>query len=153
MSASREPIISQRSQLPRPARSLQVRMWLNLTGGGFAWTFHLMASAVVSEWGAIAGLGDRMILGVNLIAWAIIVITGLSLVAALWATWQSARLVRLLQNGNTQKNSVENREPSGLRYQSLDAAYLMAVGFWANCVFLLVIVAQFLPVFYYWGAG
>jgi hypothetical protein len=143
---------NQGSKLLQPFANSSARMGLSLTGGGLAWTFHLLASALLTEWGAVAGLGDRSLLGINLIAWAVIAVTGLSVAAALWALRETVQGLGRYRQLKSRQESVDNARESAARSKSLTGAYLMAVGVYSNCVFLLVILAQALPVFFYWGA-
>ena len=130
-----------------------VRMWLSLIGGGLAWTVHLVFSATLAEWGISASLDNRMFMGVNHIAWVVMTVTGVSLAATLWALWGSAKLLNHFRQQLDLKMSVDNAEATQEFADSSTGVYLMRVGICSNCVFLLVILAQSLSVFFYSGAG
>ena len=149
---STNQIKSHRSILPLPFASSPGIITFSLTGGGLAWIFHFLTSSVLSEWGAVVELDSRSFLGINFIAWAVIVATGLSLAASLWALRESIRMFGHYRQLVARQKSVESNEAKGARLESSTRASLMAVGVCSNCVFVVVILAQALPVFFYWGA-
>lgn len=152
MIATANPSDKQNSQPPPNVEYSSMLMWLCLTGGGLAWTAHFMISATLSEWGTITGLHHHVFLGVNLIAWVIVAVTGLSLGGVFFALWGSMGMLRHFRELANESQALDNAKNMEPRAGSLTGCYLMTVGVCANWVFLLIILAQSIPVFFYAGA-
>lgn len=115
------------SILPSPAGRL--RLWACLWGGGAAWTAHLLAVWLIAEFGCLTGLAKPGPLDISWVAWLILAVTVVCLALAGIATYASWRHAR--------------------RDTGKPARFLGRTGLVANPLFMLVIIVQTLPVFFY----
>jgi hypothetical protein len=109
-------------------------LWLGLFGGAAAWTVHLMLAYGIAEFGCVAGIGERIYLGLSLVAWleiALTVVTTLASGAAALVAYRSHQRLR----------STDDREDS--------EAYLAWAGVLTSGIFTLVIVFESIPILYY----
>jgi hypothetical protein len=119
------------------AHSRQVlERWFVFLGGAIAWLLHLLAAYAVAEFGCVAGWGE--FLGQPLVVWLI-----LGLTAPLLAIACLALLV-----GYRYERRFANQEPRGLEAQDPGVA-LVRYGVVANALFILTILAETLPVFFF----
>jgi hypothetical protein len=118
---------------------------LSLFGGAICWTIHFVFVALAAEWGCVSGMGQWRFLGGTGIAWAVIVASLVALAATGWATRLSWRSFR--QQCETGSGDLDNRRPDDGRRSG---CYLAQVAVWSNGLFLLVIVAQTIPILFYW---
>ena len=103
-------------------------IWSCLWGGGIAWMLHLMTVWVAAEFGCISGLGVPGAWGISQVAWLVIGLSGLCFGLAGLASYASWRWCpRTAGNG----------------------AFVYRYGIAANPIFMLIIVAQTLPVFFH----
>ncbi len=115
------------------------RRWFSFLGGGFAWTFHLMTIYLVGEFGCVSGFGLHVYAGVSAVAWLIIIVSAMSLIPAVAATWVGYADARR-----------DARQPEKSRYEE-GARYLSSFGWPLNAVFTMIILVESLPVFAYLG--
>ena len=123
------------SAIPRP------RLSFGLFAGAIAWLVHLVGAAVVAEWGCFAGLDRWRFGGVSAIAWTVIAITAATLLLAVAATWSAYRAER--RYSGTATDSPDGDEKRG------NDAFMAKVGFWADMVFALIILAQSVPILFF----
>ncbi|HEV2295935.1 MAG TPA: hypothetical protein VGR35_18970 [Tepidisphaeraceae bacterium] len=126
----------------RPAQSSGVRhwkLWFALLGGAIAWAGHLLLAYAMAEFGCVAGLGHRHVLGVTVISWMLLV------VSALFTAMAAAAL--LVSYGIREKSSVGAPDPDDRSTREFVARFGLIV----NALFLFVVLAQSVPVFFYWG--
>ena len=117
----------------------RLRIWFVLFGGGVAWTAHLLLAYALAEFGCIAGLGHRSgPMGISELSWALLGVSALMVALAVWALVISFALRRL------HDDAAETDE-------GLTAGYIARFGVVTNSVFLLVILVQSLPIFFYLG--
>jgi len=104
-------------------------MWASLWGGGIAWALHLLVVWAFAEFGCIGGLASPGPLGVTWVAWAVV----------------AASVVFVGLAGLAILASVLCRR----RLSGEDARFVARYGLAANPLFLVIILAQLLPVFFY----
>lgn len=121
----------QRTTNEHPARRLL--LWSCLWGGGVAWALHLMAVWVVAEFGCMSALGRPGPLGASWVAWVILGVSALCLALAGLATLASWRYSR---GGGGSDGERPGR-------------FAARTGLVANPLFIFIIIAQTLPVFFY----
>jgi hypothetical protein len=107
-------------------------------GGALAWLAHLLGASLVSEWGCFAGWGRQQWLGISSIAWVILILSVMTLLIALAATWVAFR------SGRTARADI-SRPPSSGDTQS----FLAQTSLQANGLFALIIVAESIPILFY----
>ncbi len=113
-------------------------LWFGLLGGAVAWVAHLMLAFVIGEFGCLAGWGEITFLGITAIAWAILVLSVVTLVVAVAATVAARGALGRLRKVGADRESAE---------------FLMARLGWINsAVFSLIIAVQTVPIFYYLGS-
>jgi hypothetical protein len=118
---------------PPPAisdRRLRFMIWICLWGGGAAWLLHLLAVWIIAEFGCLSSFSHLGFMGMTSVAWAIL---GISLLCAAVTVLAIVVSVHCSRQGGDSFRFVS-------RY-----------GIAANPVFLLIITAQTLPVFYHLG--
>jgi hypothetical protein len=110
---------------------------LSLVGGGLAWFLHLGLSVVVAEFGCVIGWGQVRFWGINLVAWLLLLVAAVTLSGGIGAAVLSYRLGGRLR-GSAGEEGAENGRSFTAR-----TAYI------TNLIFVLVIVAESLPIFYF----
>jgi hypothetical protein len=117
----------------RPHRFLVAFGYL---GGGIAWLLHLLSAYAIAEFGCVAGAGAHRWAGVTLVAWLLLGVTAVLLLAGVASMLVAVKL--------------RAREPGGELESSLSArAYLARSGAIMSGLFVLIILAQTVPIFYY----
>ena len=119
----------------------QAALWFGLFGGAAAWTVHLIAASIISEWGCHAGLHRISWVNISAVAWALIGLTIAMLLVATIASWMALRVRRKVrevqrQDGNSAA-AADNR------------LFLARTGVIASEIFILVILAQSVPIFFF----
>jgi len=104
-------------------------IWSSLWGGGIAWALHLLVVWVIAEFGCIGGLANPGPFEVSGVVWAVI----------------AASLVFIGLAGFAIVTSVLCRR----RLSGENPRFVARYGLAANPLFLLIIIAQSLPVFFY----
>jgi hypothetical protein len=125
--------MNQPSAIDSPAE--RRALWFALLGGAVAWLVHFLIIYLIGEFGCIAGLDRFGLAGISGVALAVLGITLPMLALAGLATLTALRRAR----------------PGGDRTGDTPgpAHYMAHVGLWSNLLFILIIVVQTIPVFYY----
>ncbi len=110
--------------------------WFVFLGGAIAWLFHLFAAYAISEFGCVAGWGRFR--GFPVVVWLILGITVPLLAIALCA----------LVVGYRYERPSPFREARILDARDPDVA-LVRYGIVANALFILIILAETLPIFFF----
>lgn len=103
-------------------------IWCSLWGGGCAWLLHLLAAWAFAEFGCLSGLGRPGPAGISQVAWLVLGVSALCFGMAGAALGLSRRCGRI--DGETGRFAA--------RY-----------GVWVNGLFMLIIAAQTMPVFFH----
>src|SRR5690606_10521568 len=101
------------------------KLWFGFLGGALAWFAHLLATSIAGEAGCVREGSLFVFLGVKALGWFMILASAVTLTVAGGATWVAWRY---------RKSDQEGPRAMG------------QVGFMANLIFVLVIVAQILPI-------
>ena len=115
---------------------LSAERWFVFLGGGIAWLLHLLVAYAVAEFGCVAGWGRFM--GLPVVTWLI-----LGLTVPLLAIACAALLA-----GYRYEKRFATREPQGLDAQDPGVA-LVRYGVVANALFILTILGETVPVFFF----
>ena len=133
---------TKRHQPPRAEPdSLPVRrgvLWFALLGGGVAWTLQLLLAYAVSEFGCLSGMGATSVAGLTLIAWLLIAVSVGALALAASAALTAAGIRRRLR---------ESRRDDAEAVRT--AAFSGDLALVTNLVFILVILAQSVPIVFF----
>lgn len=114
-------------------------LWFGFLGGAVAWTAHLLAAYAIAEFGCFGGLADRAWGGISAVSWGIIAVTIPAVAIAVAAVWIAGRAARAFESSR----ELPNMDGT--------AAFLARIGFYSSGVFLLVILAQTLPIVFFLG--
>ncbi|MEX0717840.1 MAG: hypothetical protein WD066_14695 [Planctomycetaceae bacterium] len=112
-------------------------LWFGFLGGAFAWTAHLLAAYAIAEFGCFGGLAGHSWGGISAVAWSIIGVTIPAVAIAVAAVWIAGRAA-----GEFESNAGELERTD---------SFLARIGFYSSGIFLLVILAQTLPVLFFLG--
>ncbi len=115
-------------------------LWFALLGGGVAWTLQLLLAYAVSEFGCLSGLGERSAGGLTVIAWLLIGISAGAFGLASAAALMSARIRQKLRGNRRDDTATE-----GVRTVAFSGDLALVT----NLVFLLVILAQSVPILFF----
>jgi hypothetical protein len=123
---------SGQSETGRPPR--RWARWYGFLGAPIAWTLHLLGAYAIAEFGCV-GLGDSPRYGgVTLVSWMLLGLTGVLVLGAGGALGVAALM----------------RQPLGEAHGIAETErYLMRSGTYLGVVFLLIILVQAIPIFYY----
>jgi hypothetical protein len=124
--------------LPPPPSVNRWALYFGLVGGPIAWLIHLLVAYVVAEFGCLTPFRDVSYAGITAIAWIILGVTVLTLLAALAATYTAYRLDLVLE--------VDLR---GGTDTPLSRAHLARLGIITSGIFAFIIIAETIPVFYF----
>lgn len=119
------------------------RLAFAVLGGAAAWTFHLLVIAIIAEWGYFAGTQQREILGITAVAFWILAATAAAVLGAAAATWVSHRLYSQIASHDGLAGSPTDADPERT------FPFLATTAVISNWVFLFIIAAQAIPVFFY----
>lgn len=111
-------------------------LWSCLWGGGVAWLVHLLSIWLLAEFGCLGALAEPGPLDVSRVAWLVLAASALCFVAAGVATLASWRCRR--HGGD-----------AGAGEDAEAARFVSRYGLVANPLFMLIILAQTLPVFFH----
>jgi hypothetical protein len=127
------------------------RVWFGLLGGGIAWTFHLLATYAIGEFGCVSNLfAGRGWLGIAGIAWMLIGVSIPAILLAAAATWVAYRDDRQLQAVGAPVREARGEDVGhGMGDTRVAAA---RTGWIMNAIFLYVILVQCIPIIY-WREG
>lgn len=120
-----------------PASTL--RLWGASLGGSLMWLVHLIGVYLISEFGCAGGYGQQLWLGLSLVAWAGLALSGLTLSGAVLCAYLSRRHARPLDEANTESNL------SGTD----GAQFLTRSGLLSNRIFALIIAVETIPFLFY----
>jgi hypothetical protein len=109
-------------------------LWFALWGGGAAWLAHLLLVYLIGELGCMGRLQEVRWLGLSAVAWSVFAAAAVTLVVAAAALRVSLRALA----------SVRPEGPFGAT-----VAFVGRAGIAGNLLFLLVIAAQTVPVFFH----
>jgi hypothetical protein len=113
------------------------QLWFGLLGGGAAWTLHLLLAYLAAEFGCVSGMDRHRLLGISSVAWIILIGSVLLAAAAAAATWMAHRAHQRLQR-HTGPRDLDGYGP-----------FMASAGRSTSALFLLVILVQTVPVFFY----
>lgn len=142
-SRSPESLAAELEPNSQGSRPSGVFLSLHLFGGAICWTIQLLFAVVVSEWGCISGMGDARFFGVTTIAWSVIAVSLLAMALTGWVMRWS------LESSRRQSRSDTESAGAGSSAKRESAGYLAQVAVWSNGLFLLIIVAQTIPILFY----
>jgi len=111
----------------------RLRVWSCLWGGGLAWALHLAAVWAIAEFGCMTAMARPGPLEVSWVAWGILGVSVLCLALAGIATLESWR------QAHSGAGSGGERP----------ARFAAGSGVVVNSLFMFIIIAQTLPVFFY----
>jgi hypothetical protein len=114
-------------------------LWFALLGGGVAWAVHLGGAWAISEFGCVAGIQRSLLLGVSVVAWAIVAVSVMAFAVAVAATVVGWR----------RENRLELRDPADRVDGS--AMYMCRAGWITSGIFAFIILVQSVPIFFYLG--
>lgn len=103
-----------------------------------AWLLHLLGSATLSEWACLSGWGGSMTMGITRLNWLLV---GLTVVSASSAAFGTVIAYRTLADVPDDARRGTGEDNTGLD--------LARAGFWGGTMFLVVILAQCIPIFYF----
>ncbi|HET9237576.1 MAG TPA: hypothetical protein VFO10_10015 [Oligoflexus sp.] len=110
------------------------RIWFAFLGGALAWTLHLMGTYALSEGFCRSGLAQVSWMGLSVMLWSLALLTFLAVAVAGVALWMARR---------QQLASVADiRGGQGDIFLFMARSSLLM-----NALFLLVILAQTVPIF------
>ena len=112
-------------------------VWYGLLGGASAWTIHLLLASAVAEFGCVSGLGERIYLGISIVAWLEVAATVLTTVIAAAATIVARRSYGILRSQNLEEVGIAAGE------------YTARAGFITSGIFTFIILFESIPILYY----
>ena len=110
-----------------------------LLGGGIAWLLHLLSAYVISEFGCAVGWGERIVLGLSVVAWLLLIATAITAALAGVAAWASAH------NGKAVRTAPERAAVAPAENTFFTARLSLVL----NGMFLFIILVQGIPIFFY----
>jgi hypothetical protein len=119
------------------------RLWFGLLGGAIAWFIHLVAASFIAEWGCVSGLHERELLGFTVITWSLIAVSVFMIVVSLASAW-SAYWV----NHHYHKVTSQEQDDWAADIHGTDI-YMAQVGVWSSAMFVFIIAAQCVPIFFF----
>ena len=115
-----------------------VRLASGLFAPALAWTVHLLGAVTISEWACLAGWGQAIVLGIALLSWVLIALTLATVLVAAVGVWLAYRAASGQPPWDEPRSAIAHNE-----------LFLARVGVWAGAMFLLVILAQSIPILYF----
>jgi hypothetical protein len=115
-------------------------IWFGFLGGALAWLAHLVLAWGIAEFGCIAGLGASKWLGIPAMTVLLGGLTASALGIALAAAWATFRVEWRMLSDNEANPLFRGA-----------AMYLSRSGLVLNGLFVLVIIAQSFPIFFFGG--
>jgi len=109
-----------------------------LLGGGLAWFLHLLLTYAVAEFGCVSGFADFQWLGIDGIAWLLLAASVPPILLGIVSVWIANRTTRKLQQASDTGEEINRPEQQAVR-----------IGLILNGFFLLTILVQTVPIFYY----
>ena len=133
-----------RKEIPvetKVARRIGVKrwqIWFGLWGGATAWLIHLLLVYALAEFGCVGGLADIFILHITLVAWLLIAATLITIVLA--------ALALVIARRNERQLREELPVASGEDHPRVFAA---KAGWMSSAAFIVVILMQAVPIFFF----
>jgi hypothetical protein len=109
-----------------------------LLGGAVAWLGHLLAAYLIAEFGCLSQLKDTMFMGLTAVAWLILAVSVVTLLAAAAATvvaWMAWRRLKAYPH--------ETTDPRGA------VAHFAYAGMIMSGLFTFVIAVESIPIFWF----
>lgn len=107
-------------------------------GGAIVWGVHFLLIYAIAEFGCVGDAQVRSFLGLSAVTWWLFAATVGTLPVAVAAAWVSYRSERgLLAAGRNVPGHSESR------------IHLARTGWMINCVFIFIMLAQTIPIFYF----
>jgi hypothetical protein len=126
-------------QSPAPSRKAGgLSPWFSLLGGGIAWVLHLLVGYTIAEFGCLMNAGDRLFFGITGVAWLLILASIAAMGLAALATWVAYR-------GEQRSPPIE---PETVNLARPDR-YVVRLGMITNLIFIVIIIAQSIPIFFF----
>jgi hypothetical protein len=113
--------------------------WFSLLGGGVAWTFHIMSCYVIAEFGCLLPARNYFLLGITGVAWMLIAASLASIAmagAAAYVAWRGEQATPDIIPGQTDQAHPDQ--------------YIVRVGIIMNLIFIFIIVAQSVPILFFY---
>ncbi len=131
--------------------------WFGFFGAAFAWLVHLLIAALVAEWGCIGGWGEIAWGGVTIVSLIIIGITVAMTILAVVSTWVARRSLRQFSPPGQSEGSHVSKLSSGpsiglnteLSSELSTKLFLARTGYRAGLLFIVIILAESLPILFY----
>ncbi len=105
-------------------------IWFGLLGGAFAWFLQLLLIYSIAEFGCESPLKDYAMFGIGAVAWLSLAVSAGMFLVALLATG--------VAYGNVRKKGPDDGSTS-----------LARAGYIANGTFMIAIIVEAVPIFYY----
>jgi hypothetical protein len=119
------------------------RLWFGLIGGAMAWLLHLIAASIIAEWGCVSGLYQRELWGMTAVTWLLVIVSVLMSLLAVAATWSAYWVDRVYREAE-----ASERPDSTAETHATDV-YMARVGLWSSALFVFIIIAQCVPIFFF----
>lgn len=103
-----------------------------------AWLMHLLGAATLSEWACLSGWGGSTTMGITTLNWLLV---GLSVVSVSLAALGTVIAYRMLASVPGDPGRDASEDSTGRD--------LARVGFWGGTMFLVAILAECVPIFYF----
>jgi len=115
----------------------RLALWFGLLGEAGAWTVHLLLAYAVAEFGCVSGFGERLWMGISIVAWLEIAVTVLTAMIAASAAIVARRSHRIL------------RFSEGVEGEAAAEEYTARAGFITSVIFTIIIFFESIPILYY----
>lgn len=119
------------------------RLWFGMFGGAVPWLVHLVGASIIAEWGCFAGIARWQFLGVTAVAWSVIVLSVVTLLIAMAATWLAYRT-----NRHYHEFATDEREEIVDDQLGTDA-FMARTGLWTSGLFVFIILVESFPILYF----
>lgn len=116
-----------------------VWIWFGALGGAVAWFLHLVLAYVIAEFGCVSGLGKEEWIGISVIAWLGIMVSGLMIAGALIASGAAMKSQR--------RWSLVHRSNQDVLGNGQE--FLAKSGVISNLLFGFIILVQSIPFVFY----
>ena len=115
------------------------RLWFGTLGGALMWLLHLVAAYLISEFGCVSWWGERIWLGLTLVAWAGLASSFLMVVGTILSHHVAL---------NNQKQLMWAK--GALATEMEDGREILSYsGVLANRIFIFIILVQSIPFLFY----
>ncbi len=114
------------------------RLSFGLFGPAIAWLVHLVAVAMIAEWGCISGIHESEFLGVTAVAWGVVSVTIVTALVAVAGTWVAFHAYRQQRGSDAERSRDERTD-----------LFMSKAGLLAGTLFVLIILVESIPVLYF----